>query len=125
MLDPGVVHHRADVEDPVVERARAEVAVGQARPPLVEGDHAAERAEPFGEAPERRKLERQLAVPDRARHHYDRPLAVTPPAVRDAQPVVATVVLVAQPGDRIVTSDPGDIERLAAAAGLSVVIVPC
>jgi hypothetical protein len=39
--------------------------------------------------------------------------------------VDATVVLLAALGDRILTSDPGDIARLAAAAGKVAVIVPC
>ena len=37
----------------------------------------------------------------------------------------ATVVLLASAGDRIVTSDPADIGRLAAAAGNRAVIVTC
>jgi hypothetical protein len=40
-------------------------------------------------------------------------------------PVDATVVLLARPGDRILTSDPGDLTRLASAAGNSAVIVAC
>lgn len=40
-------------------------------------------------------------------------------------PIDATVVLVAQDGDRILTSDPLDIERLAKAAQKRVVIVAC
>lgn len=40
-------------------------------------------------------------------------------------PIDATVVLLAVPGDRILTSDPGDLTRLAAAAGNRAVIVPC
>lgn len=39
--------------------------------------------------------------------------------------VDATVVLLADAGDRIVTSDPSDIARLADAAGSSATIVPC
>ena len=42
-----------------------------------------------------------------------------------ADPIDATVVLLAVPGDRILTSDPGDLTRLAAAAGNRAVIVPC
>lgn len=42
-----------------------------------------------------------------------------------AGPVDATVVLLARPGDRILTSDPGDLTRLASAAGNSAVIVAC
>ena len=37
----------------------------------------------------------------------------------------ATVVLLASPGDRILTSDPDDIARLAEAAGNQAIIVPC
>ena len=37
----------------------------------------------------------------------------------------ATVVLLAAPGDRILTSDPGDLTRLAEAAGNRPVIVAC
>lgn len=42
-----------------------------------------------------------------------------------ADPIDATVVLLAAPGDRILTSDPGDLTRLAAAAGNRPVIVTC
>jgi hypothetical protein len=37
----------------------------------------------------------------------------------------ATVVLLAAPGDRILTSDPGDLTRLAEAAGNRPVIIAC
>lgn len=37
----------------------------------------------------------------------------------------ATVVLLADSGDRILTSDPGDLWRLASAAGKSPLIVSC
>ena len=37
----------------------------------------------------------------------------------------ATVALLAEPGDRILTSDPGDFARLTRAAGGSVIIVAC
>ena len=40
-------------------------------------------------------------------------------------PVDATVVLIAETGDRILTSDPGDIDFLARAARKSVVVVAC
>ncbi|MQA01023.1 MAG: twitching motility protein PilT [Dehalococcoidia bacterium] len=39
--------------------------------------------------------------------------------------VDATVVLLAEDGDRILTSDPSDLSRLAAAAGRRVDVVPC
>jgi hypothetical protein len=42
-----------------------------------------------------------------------------------ADAIDATVVLLAAPGDRILTSDPGDLDRLAAAAGNRPVIVTC
>jgi hypothetical protein len=61
--------------------------------------------------------------------------AVSPPEGRQAgvllgmtgtsDPVDATVVLLASPGDRILTSDPGDLTRLAEAAGSRAVIVAC
>lgn len=40
-------------------------------------------------------------------------------------PIDATLVLVAHSGDRIVTSDPQDIQHLASVAGRSVAIVRC
>lgn len=42
-----------------------------------------------------------------------------------ADPIDASVVLLAEPGDRILTSDPDDLTRLAAAAANSAVIVAC
>jgi hypothetical protein len=42
-----------------------------------------------------------------------------------ADAIDATVVLLAAAGDRILTSDPGDLSRLAEAAGTRAVIVPC
>ena len=42
-----------------------------------------------------------------------------------ADPIDATVVLAADPGDRILTSDPDDIRRLATAAGTRAAIVTC
>jgi hypothetical protein len=42
-----------------------------------------------------------------------------------ADAIDATVVLLAAPGDRILTSDPGDLGRLAEAARNRAVIVPC
>ena len=42
-----------------------------------------------------------------------------------ADPIDATVVLVAESGDRILTSDPGDLRRLADTAGARVDVVPC
>ena len=40
-------------------------------------------------------------------------------------PIDATVALVARSGDRILTSDPGDIGRLASSSEKRVAIVPC
>jgi len=42
-----------------------------------------------------------------------------------ADPIDATVVLLAAPGDRILTSDPQDLTQLATAARNRAVIVPC
>lgn len=42
-----------------------------------------------------------------------------------SDPVDAIVALTAEDGDRILTSDPADIERLARVAGRRVAIVPC
>lgn len=42
-----------------------------------------------------------------------------------SDPIDATVVLLAGPGDRILTSDPADLTRLATAASARAVIVPC
>jgi hypothetical protein len=42
-----------------------------------------------------------------------------------ADPVDACVVLLAEPGDRILTSDPEDLTRLAAAAANRAVIITC
>jgi hypothetical protein len=46
-------------------------------------------------------------------------------AAGSADPVDATVVLLAAPGDRILTSDSSDLTRLAEAAGNRPVIVTC
>jgi len=40
-------------------------------------------------------------------------------------PIDATVVLVAQSGDRILTSDPSDIRRLVAASGTRAAVIAC
>lgn len=40
-------------------------------------------------------------------------------------PIDATVVLVAESGDRILTSDPGDIRRLVAASGTHAAVIAC
>jgi hypothetical protein len=40
-------------------------------------------------------------------------------------PIDATVVLLAQPGDRILTSDPGDLTRLAKVARSRPLVVAC
>lgn len=42
-----------------------------------------------------------------------------------SDPIDATVVLLAEDGDRILTSDPDDLGRLAAAAGRRVAVVDC
>jgi hypothetical protein len=42
-----------------------------------------------------------------------------------ADPIDATVVLLADPGDRILTSDPDDLTKLAQAAKRGAVVVAC
>lgn len=46
-------------------------------------------------------------------------------AAGTADAIDATVVLLSAPGDRILTSDPGDLTRLAAAAENRAIIVAC
>ena len=66
------------------------------------------------------------AVDVRAISHEDgRQAGVLLGEAGTTDPVDATVVLLARPGDRILTSDPDDLTRLASAAGNSAVIVAC
>jgi DNA-binding transcriptional MocR family regulator len=66
------------------------------------------------------------AVEVRAVSHQDgRDAGVLLAAAGTADAIDATVVLLAAPGDRILTSDPGDIAVLAAAADSRAVIVAC
>jgi hypothetical protein len=66
------------------------------------------------------------AVDVRAISHEDgRQAGVLLGQAGTTDPVDATVVLLARPGDRILTSDPDDLTRLASAAGNSAVIVAC
>jgi len=66
------------------------------------------------------------AVDVRAISHEDgRQAGVLLGQAGTTDPVDATVVLLARPGDRIMTSDPDDLTRLASAAGKSAVIVAC
>ena len=66
------------------------------------------------------------AVDVRAISHEDgRQAGVLLGRAGTTDPVDATVVLLARPGDRILTSDPDDLTRLASVAGNSAVIVAC
>jgi hypothetical protein len=66
------------------------------------------------------------AVDVRAVEHQDgRDAGVLLAVAGTADPIDATVVLLATPGDRILTSDPDDLARLAAAAANRAVIVAC
>ena len=66
------------------------------------------------------------AVDVRAISHEDgRQAGVLLGQADTTDPVDATVVLLARPGDRILTSDPDDLTRLASTAGNSAVIVAC
>lgn len=66
------------------------------------------------------------AVDVRAVTHQDgRQAGALLGAAGTADPIDATVVVLAAPGDRILTSDPADLTRLAAAAGNRPVIAAC
>ena len=66
------------------------------------------------------------AVDVRAISHEDgRQAGVLLGQAGTTDPVDAIVVLLARPGDRILTGDPDDLTRLASAAGNSAVIVAC
>jgi hypothetical protein len=58
-------------------------------------------------------------------HHDGRQAGVLLGLAGPADPIDASVVLLAQPGDRILTSDPDDLTRLAAAAANGAVIIAC
>jgi hypothetical protein len=58
-------------------------------------------------------------------HQTGRAAGVLLGAAYTNDPIDATVVLLAAPGDRILTSDPADLTQLAAAASNRAVIVPC
>jgi hypothetical protein len=58
-------------------------------------------------------------------HEAGRAAGVLLGAADTSDPIDATVVLLAAPGDRILTSDPVDLTRLARAASSPAVIVPC
>jgi hypothetical protein len=66
------------------------------------------------------------AVDVRAISHEDgRQAGVLLGQADTTDPVDATVVLLARPGDRILTSDPDDLTSLASIAGNSAIIVAC
>jgi len=66
------------------------------------------------------------AVDVRAIDHQDgRQAGVLLGQVGTADPIDACVVLLAEPGDRILTSDPDDLTRLAVAAANRAVIITC
>jgi hypothetical protein len=84
-----------------------------------ETEHGALTAEEIARA----ELELGLAAGDSAQDGRD--AGVLQAAAGTADPIDATVVLLAVPGDRILTGDPGDLSRLAEAAGNRPVIVAC
>jgi len=66
------------------------------------------------------------AVDVRAIDHQDgRQAGILLGLAGTADPIDASVVLLAKPGDRILTSDPDDLTRLAAAAANRAVIIAC
>jgi hypothetical protein len=58
-------------------------------------------------------------------HEMGRAAGVLLAAADTSDPIDATVVLLAEPGDRILTSDPADLTKLATAASNRAVIVSC
>jgi hypothetical protein len=58
-------------------------------------------------------------------HEVGRAAGVLLGAAHTGDPIDATVVLLAAPGDRILTSHPADLTALARAASSRAVIVPC
>lgn len=58
-------------------------------------------------------------------HQAGRDAGVLMAVAGTADPIDATVVLLARPGDRILTGDVGDLTRLAEAAAFGAVIVAC
>jgi hypothetical protein len=58
-------------------------------------------------------------------HELARQAGVLIGRAKTSDPIDATVVLVAEDGDRIVTSDPDDMGRLADIAGTRAVVVTC
>jgi DNA-binding transcriptional MocR family regulator len=58
-------------------------------------------------------------------HSDGRAAGVLMAAAGTADAIDATVVLLAGPGDRILTSDPGDLTRLAAAGASRPMIIAC
>jgi predicted nucleic acid-binding protein len=58
-------------------------------------------------------------------HEMGREAGVLVGRAKTSDPIDATVVLVARDGDRIITSDPDDIGRLASIANRRAAIVPC
>jgi hypothetical protein len=66
------------------------------------------------------------AVDVRAIDHQDgRQAGILLGLAGTADPIDASVVLLAKPGDRILTSNPDDLTRLAAAAANRAVIIAC
>ena len=59
------------------------------------------------------------------RHRHGRQASVLLGQAGTHDPIDACVVLLAEPGDRILTSDPDDLTRLAVAAANRAVIITC
>ncbi len=57
--------------------------------------------------------------------HLGRNAGVLLSRTRTSDAIDATVVAIAHAGDRVLTSDPGDIRVLVAASGLPIFVVPC
>jgi hypothetical protein len=82
-VDPGRVEDGSDVVHAHLEWRRPLHSVGEARPALVEGDHAGEPSQPLEPGPAVRLLPRQLEVLGKARRPDERNLTVAEYLVGD------------------------------------------
>ena len=80
--------------------------------------------DPSGRQAELARLLRSVDVRP-VNKHVGQDAGVLSGRARTGDAVDATVVAIANTGDRIVTADPGDIRRLVAASGRSILVVPC
>jgi len=80
--------------------------------------------DPQGRQADLARFLKGVDIPD-VTHHQGRAAGLLLAATGTADPIDAGLVLLARDGDRVLTSDVGDIEALAEAAGIGVKVVPC